>query len=113
MWSYPVKNAVSYRHCSHFLFCRIFHQQPEVFSTQSLVDAQASDSPNTCGVNFLVDGGGDFDQSSMPKKKKDKSDSPREVGEEIKIAVNIAVKEFRHDESRTGKFGKRKFYLLS
>ncbi|XP_038072672.1 3'-5' RNA helicase YTHDC2-like isoform X2 [Patiria miniata] len=36
----------------------------------------------------------------MPRKKKEKGEASQEVGEEIKIAVNIAVKEFRHDESK-------------
>ena len=38
----------------------------------------------------------------MPKKKKDKADAQNEVGEEVKIAANIAIQEFRHDESRKG-----------
>ncbi|XP_022100852.1 probable ATP-dependent RNA helicase YTHDC2 [Acanthaster planci] len=36
----------------------------------------------------------------MPKKKKENEESSKEVGEEVKIAVSIAVKEFRHDEGK-------------
>ncbi|XP_071794185.1 3'-5' RNA helicase YTHDC2-like isoform X2 [Asterias amurensis] len=81
---------------------RNFSQQSHLFPPGQLSSLCSSTDSPTFGGGFPIDGGGDINPSNMPKNYKGKRNNPKEVlvGEEIKISVNIAIQEFRHNETK-------------